>query len=70
MGVVERDWMWAGIGGHHRITFPVGYGKVRFMTTFAVWNHYSGRYVYSSPTQELFLWSNGLVLGDSWTCNL
>ena len=71
VGVVwGQNWIWGNIGGPYYLNFGVGYGKVRFMTTFANWNSTTRRYEYVGPSQELFLWSNGQVFGDSPTCTL
>jgi hypothetical protein len=70
MGYVDRPWIWAGVGGPHQFSFPVGYGTVRFMTTFAIWNNALGKYVYTNPVEETFQWSSHLFNGVSNRCTL
>jgi len=71
MGLVKgQEWIWGNIGGPYNLNFGVGYGKVRFITTIAIWDSYRGRYVYYGPQQEMVLWSNGQVFGDAYSCTL
>ena len=64
-----QEWIWGNIGGWYYLNFGTGYGKVRFLTTFAVWDSSRGRYQYYGPYQELTLWSNGQVFGDACAAN-
>lgn len=70
MGYVGQPWIWAGVGGPHQYTFPVGYGTVRFITTFAIWNSGLGKHIYTAPVEETFQWSSHLFNGTSNRCKL